>query len=176
MGAWDSFRRLNLRRWIVRRSGFWMNFIRPGENEIRPSLGDLAIYYIGRFPPLKRAGYFRMSLRDGTGRRPVNACWDSSAFRRIDTPGDLWEYPIMTATILDDRRRLVMPKAFKPKAAVTVQVIDDETVLVKLAKPTKARMVMLLPDVKHLPDDPEWEKIEHKIVRHNTRKVTPFEE
>lgn len=50
----------------------------------------------------------------------------------------------MTATVLDDRRQLVLPKAFKPKAAVTVQVIDDETVLVKLVKPSKARMVVLL--------------------------------
>ena len=82
----------------------------------------------------------------------------------------------MTATILDDRRRLVMPKAFKAKAAVTVQVIDDETVLVKLAKPTKARMVMLLPDVKRLPDDPEWEAVEAKLAKHASKHLPPFEE
>ena len=65
----------------------------------------------------------------------------------------------MKATVLDDRRRLVMPNEFPPKSAVTVQRIDDETVLVKLAKASKNGMVMLLPDVKRLPDDPEWQKI-----------------
>jgi hypothetical protein len=82
----------------------------------------------------------------------------------------------MNATVLDDRRRLVLPPEFKPKSAVTVQVIDEETVLVKLAKPNKALMVMLLPDVKTLPDDPEWEKIEHAMVKHTAKKRAPFEE
>ena len=82
----------------------------------------------------------------------------------------------MEATVLDDRRRLVMPQVFKARDAVTVQVIDEETVLVKLAKPSRANMVILLPDVKQLPSDFEWDEIETKIVSHNLRKVTPFEE
>jgi len=82
----------------------------------------------------------------------------------------------MKASMLDDRRRLVMPSEFPPKSAVTVQCIDDETVLVKLAKPSKSRMVMLLPDVKKLPDDPTWQKIESRMVAHHNKKVSPFEE
>ena len=57
-----------------------------------------------------------------------------------------------------------------------MQLIDDETVLVKLAKPSRQRMVMLLPDVKELLNDPKWEKIESRIVAHNNKKVAPFEE
>lgn len=82
----------------------------------------------------------------------------------------------MNATVLDERRRLVLPNKFPPKSAVTVQLIDDETVLVKLAKPSRQRMVMLLPDVKELLNDPKWEKIESRIVAHNNKKVAPFEE
>ena len=82
----------------------------------------------------------------------------------------------MTATVLDDRRRLVMPPEFKPKSAVTVQLIDEETVLVKLAKPSKTRLVMLLPDVKHLPDDPEWEAVERRLAQHASKHLPPFEE
>jgi hypothetical protein len=82
----------------------------------------------------------------------------------------------VNATVLDDRRRLVMPPEFKPKSAVTVQMIDEETALVKLAKPSRARMVMLLPDVPDLPDHPGWEKTEAKIARHLSRKLPPFEE
>lgn len=88
---------------------------------------------------------------------------------------NMWEVPTMNATVIDDRRRLVLPPEFKPKSAVTVQVIDSETVLVKLARPSTARMVMLLPDVKTLPADREWEEIEHRIVKHTSKKVTPFE-
>jgi hypothetical protein len=77
----------------------------------------------------------------------------------------------MIARVLDDRRRLVMPAKFPPRSAVTVQLIDDETVLVKLAKPSNQRFVMLLPDVKQLPDDPKWQKIESRIVAHNNKKV-----
>lgn len=82
----------------------------------------------------------------------------------------------MTATTLDDRRRVVLPREFKPKSAVTIQMIDEETALVKLAKPSKVRMAVLLPDVKHLPDDPEWEKIEAKMAEYTFKNLPPFEE
>lgn len=82
----------------------------------------------------------------------------------------------LTATVLDDRRRLVMPPELPARSAVVVQQIDEDTWLVKRAKSSRLKMVLLLPDVKELPRDPEWEKIEHRIVKHNNKKVTPFEE
>lgn len=82
----------------------------------------------------------------------------------------------MNATVLDDRRRLVLPPSFKAKSAVTIQEIDDETILVKVAKPSKTRMVMLLPDVQHMPDDPEWEKVEQAFTAASNKGLTPFEE
>ena len=82
----------------------------------------------------------------------------------------------MEATVLDDRRRLVLPAAFKPKSAVTVQMIDDETILVKLAKPSGVRMVMLLPDVKEFAANPEWEKTERAFAGDSNKGLAKFEE
>ena len=88
----------------------------------------------------------------------------------------MWEVPTMNATLLDDRRRLVMPTDLPPKSAVTVQRIDDDTWLVKRVKPSKSRMVMLMPDVTKLAVDTEWQAVESRIVAHTSKKVTPFEE
>jgi hypothetical protein len=82
----------------------------------------------------------------------------------------------VNATLIDDRRRLVMPPELPARSPVTVQQIDDDTWIVKRARPSKALMVMLLPDVQQLPDDPEWQKIESRMVKHNNQKLAPFEE
>ena len=82
----------------------------------------------------------------------------------------------MTATVLDARRRLVMPPELPARSAVIVQQVDEDTWLVKRAKPSRHRMVMLLPDVKHLSPDPEWESLESRIVARNNQNVTPFED
>jgi hypothetical protein len=82
----------------------------------------------------------------------------------------------MTATVLDSRRRLVMPPELPARSAVIVERVDDDTWLVRRAKRSKYRMVMLLPDVKHLPDDPEWQKTESKFVADSNKGLSPFEE
>ncbi len=91
-------------------------------------------------------------------------------------PKNLWEAPTMNATLLDDRRRLVMPAELPPKSAVTIQRIDDDTWLVKRIKPSRTRMVMLLPDVKKLAADAEWQAVESRIVAHARKHSAPFEE
>ena len=101
-------------------------------------------------------------------------------FRRtpkiLDSADTLWELPIMNATVLDDRRRLVMPPGLKPHSAVIVEQLDADTWIVKRAKSVKARTVVLLPDVNELSQDPEWEKVEDRITQHTNKNVTPFEE
>jgi len=82
----------------------------------------------------------------------------------------------MNATLIDDRRRLVMPPELPARSPVTVQQIDDDTWIVKRARPSKARMVMLLPDVQQLPDDPEWDKIEAAFTAASNKGLAPFEE
>ena len=82
----------------------------------------------------------------------------------------------MKATLLDDRRRLVMPKELPPKSAVTVQRLDADTWIVKRHRPQRNIVMVAIPIIKELPADPEWEAIEAKITTHCNRKIAPFEE
>jgi hypothetical protein len=81
----------------------------------------------------------------------------------------------MNATLTDDRRRLVMPPELPARSPVTVQQIDADTWIVKRARPVKSLMVVLLPDVKKLSDDKEWEAIEQRMAEHHYKKLPPFE-
>jgi hypothetical protein len=69
-----------------------------------------------------------------------------------------------------------MPPELPAKSPVTVQQIDADTWIVKRARPSKVRMVMLLPDVKKLPRDADWQKEESRIIAHTSKNVAPFEE
>ena len=82
----------------------------------------------------------------------------------------------MNATVTDDRRRLVMPPELPARSPVTVQQIDEDTWIVKRHKPDKKFVVVLFPDVAHLPDDPEWEAIEQRMAEHHYKNLPPFEE
>jgi hypothetical protein len=104
----------------------------------------------------------------GSGSHYHNQCFDKAKAE--------WEIPIMNATVIDSRRRLVMPPELPPRSPVTVQQIDEDTWIVKRARPRKVRMAMLLPDVKIPPHDPEWPEIESRIVAYNSQNVAAFEE
>ena len=82
----------------------------------------------------------------------------------------------MNATLLDDRRRLVMPRELPPKSAVTVQQIDADTWIVKRHRPQRNFVMVAIPVIKELPADPEWEAVEAKLTAHSNRKVAPVEE
>ena len=69
-----------------------------------------------------------------------------------------------------------MPPELPARSPVTVQQIDDDTWIVKRARPVKTRMVMLLPDVKEMPADPAWEKTEAAFTAAGNRGLAPFEE
>jgi hypothetical protein len=66
--------------------------------------------------------------------------------------------------VIDDLRRVVLPPEFKPKFAVTVQLLDSETALIPLVNPSAHQMAMLLPEVPRLADDPAWDKVEHAMA------------
>lgn len=82
----------------------------------------------------------------------------------------------MNATLLDDRRRLVMPPELPAKSAVTVQQIDADTWIVKRHQPRRDFVMVAIPVIKELPRDPEWEAVEARLTAHSNRKVEPFEE
>jgi len=54
-------------------------------------------------------------------------------------------------------------------------MILDETWFVKRTHTGKTNMV-LLPDIKKLPRDPEWEAVEERIAAHSVKNLPPFEE
>jgi hypothetical protein len=82
----------------------------------------------------------------------------------------------MNATVTDSRRRLVMPPELPARSAVLVQQIDEDTWLVKRARPAKVHRVTLLADIKQLPPDPEWQETESRMVAHLGKTIAPFEE
>jgi len=83
-----------------------------------------------------------------------------------------WEYPIVKSATLDDRRRLVMPPECPPGSAVTIQALDDATWLVRRQLPAKDYKMVMIPVIDRLPDDPEWEKVEHAFTRHASKTVS----
>ncbi len=88
----------------------------------------------------------------------------------------MWEAPTMNATLLDDRRRLVMPAELPAKSAVTVQQIDADTWIVRRHRPQKNVVMVAIPIIKKLPGDPEWEAVESRLTAQGNRKVAPVEE
>ena len=84
--------------------------------------------------------------------------------------------PIMKSATLDDRRRLVMPTEFPPNSAVTMQKLDEETLIVKRHRDSKNLKVVLIAGVRRLTDDPEFDALQEKIAKHTSKRVPPFEE
>ncbi len=82
----------------------------------------------------------------------------------------------MTATLTDDRRRVVMPPELPAKSPVTIQQIDEDTWIVKRQREQTNLVFIAVPLIESLPSDPAWEAIESRMVKHNNRKLAPFEE
>ena len=82
----------------------------------------------------------------------------------------------MTATVTDDRRRVVMPPELPAKSAVTIQRIDEDTWIVKRQRDQTNFSVFVVPIIKDLPDDPEWEKVEAAFAADAFKKLPPPEE
>ncbi len=82
----------------------------------------------------------------------------------------------MTATVLDDRRRLVLPTGFPARSAVTVQHIDEDTIIVKRQRDLTEVVFIPVPIVKALPRDADWEKVESAFTKDAHKGLAPFEE
>ncbi|HEY3763109.1 MAG TPA: hypothetical protein VGN23_15290 [Verrucomicrobiae bacterium] len=72
----------------------------------------------------------------------------------------------MKASQLDDCRRLVLPQEFPANSAVTIQELDEDTLIIRKQRPRDQLLVVLDPDIKSLPDDPAWEKKERALADH----------
>jgi hypothetical protein len=72
---------------------------------------------------------------------------------------------------LDDRRRLVMPPECPPNSAVTIQQVDNHTWIVRRALPAGDIKLVMIPIIKTLPADPEWDKVETAFARAASAKL-----
>jgi len=95
---------------------------------------------------------------------------------KIDIFCDLEENQTMNAVILDSRRRLAMPPELPPGAAVTIQQIDADTWIVRRAHEHESDGLVIKPDIKKLPHDPEWEATETRIAAHCASNLPPLKE
>lgn len=82
----------------------------------------------------------------------------------------------MTATVLDDRRRVVMPQGLPARSAVTIQQVDEDTWIVKRQRENPGLLVVAFNNVKSLPKDAAWEKTESAFAAHAAQSLTPYEE
>lgn len=70
----------------------------------------------------------------------------------------------MRETVIDSRRRVVLPKECPPGSKVTIEVSDPYTWIVRLLPSGVRFKRVLIPVVDKLPDDPEWDKVEKAFV------------
>lgn len=77
----------------------------------------------------------------------------------------------MKAAKVDSKRRIVLPAECPPRALVTIEQLDEYTWLIKRQRPATGFKMVLIPVIKKLPGDPEWEKVEARIGRHIARRL-----
>ncbi len=74
----------------------------------------------------------------------------------------------------DDRRRVVLPDIIPARSPVTIQMIDQDTVIVRRQHPRNEIIVVQEPDIEHLTDEPEFDALAEKAAR--AVKLPPFDE
>jgi hypothetical protein len=77
----------------------------------------------------------------------------------------------MVARNVDQKRRVLMPETCPPNIRVTIQELDPDTWLLRRVRPERSVKMVPIPVIKHLPDDPEWEKVEAALARHAASKL-----
>lgn len=77
---------------------------------------------------------------------------------------------------LDDHRRVVLPETFPPHCTVTIQELDEDTLIVRRQRPRRELLVVLEPDVKRLPEDRSLDALAEKAARGSFKKLPKFDE
>ena len=77
----------------------------------------------------------------------------------------------LKARQVDDHRRVVLPETVPAGSAVTIQQLDEDTIIVRRQRPRQHFFVVLDPDIKDLPDDPEWDKKALAMAEHSFKKL-----
>jgi hypothetical protein len=70
-----------------------------------------------------------------------------------------------------------MPRELPANSPVTIQQLDEDTWIVKRHKEEARKLIVLaIPFIERLPDDPAWEKKEHAFAQAAVTGLAPFEE
>ncbi len=65
----------------------------------------------------------------------------------------------------------MLPEELEPGSKVMIERVDDDSWLVtRYRKQTKVK-VLYLPVLSKLPDDPEWDRVEHAFTRAASKTV-----
>ncbi len=64
-----------------------------------------------------------------------------------------------------------MPPALEVGAIVTIETLSPDCWIIRLVKSEQDVKLVVIPRIKHLPDDPEWEKTEAALAKHATRNL-----
>ncbi len=83
---------------------------------------------------------------------------------------------MVKARQVDERRRVTLPREFRPGQDVIFERVDAYTWIVKRHRPDPDIKMVLIPVIKRLPDDPEWDKLEIAFARAACKKLPPPEE
>ena len=64
-----------------------------------------------------------------------------------------------------------MPPECPPNSAVTIEQLDEDTWLVKVARENKKFKRVIIPLIDDLPTDKEWEKVEKAFAKAACRNL-----
>jgi hypothetical protein len=64
-----------------------------------------------------------------------------------------------------------MPAECPPNSAVTIQRLDEDTWLVKVAKESTKFKKVYFPIIEDLPADPEWDELEKAFAKGRSRNI-----
>ncbi|MGH7940235.1 MAG: hypothetical protein ACREFR_04100 [Limisphaerales bacterium] len=77
----------------------------------------------------------------------------------------------LKARQVDDHRRVVLPETVPAGSAVTLQQLDEDTIIVRRQRLAQKLFVVLDPDIKDFPEDPEWDKKSLALAKHAFKKL-----
>lgn len=78
---------------------------------------------------------------------------------------------MVTARQVDERRRIVLPREFRPGSDVIIERLDDDTWIIKRHRSDPNLKLVVIQAIDRLPDDPEWSKVENAFARAAYRKL-----
>jgi hypothetical protein len=117
---------------------------------------------------------------EGLDARPF---LESTNYRRVPKSaqachpmGRVENIHMIKARQVDEKRRITLPTEFLPGTDVILERVDSNTWIIQRHVPNTRLKMVSIPVIKHLPDDPEWDKVEEAFGRAVYNRLPPPEE